>query len=355
MRARITRGSLWISIVVAVACCGSRAEAFKWHECPAPPVPVYPSTLGATGSPFAHPGHEVSIFLNDVEVQASGGFSTSEGGNSVAITFASLFGDPIALSPRTVTAASPAALTFDFPDTPVEVGRTLAGPVEIVVTVGDVEVAHISAQDFVGLPAAIDITPTVVDGVPDQVIEAALDSNGDLWVPAAFSGHGMSMPGCVGNFVMPVPLNIGGAVVVGTVLKPVDPMANVRQIDGYLGDMVINGTSFYGMLYPERIQLIQVAGSLGVSLCRLNDAMDIVLRVHGNQCWASEHSPFRLVASDSTPLALQLDEAPLLPQSDVADARSNAMNAPGRVDSFGNQCSQLPTNGKPLAPSSLNP
>jgi hypothetical protein len=332
----------WLAVLALVAVGARPADAFKWHQCPAPPLPVFPSDLGATSAPFIHPGHELSIFLNDSQVQLSGGFSTAEGGNSIAITFASLFGDAIALPARAASAASPSALTFDFPSTSDEVGRTLAGPVEITVTVEGRVVAHIRSQDFVAVPAAADVTPILFGGEADQIVEAALGSDGDLWVPASFSGHPMSMPGCEGDFIMPVTLNIGGAALIGPVEFPFDPTDRVRQVSGYLGDMVINGTNFYGMLKPDRIQLVQIAGTLGVSICMLNDASDLVLRVQGNQSWAQPNSPFRLVARDSAPLALHLHSAPPVPLSPTGASRSNITIAPGEVDSFGGQCASPP-------------
>lgn len=316
------------------------AAAFKWHECPAPPVPVHPSVLGASSSPFAHPGHEVSIFLNEAEIEATGGFSMDEGGNEIAITFVSLFGEPIALAPRVVAATAVGVLTFDFPDTFGEVGRTLAGPVELLVTTAGKETARIAPTDFVGLPAAADISGLLLGEEVDRIIHAAIGANGDLWVPAYFAGKHMPMPGCEGSFIMPVALEVGGASVIGPVLFPFDPATRIRGIQGYLGDMIINGVSFYGMLYDEPIEMVQVGDTLGVSVCRLNDAEDLVLRVLGNSSWAGRASPYRLVARDSAPLALRLHKAPPVPRSATAVERSRALTAPGRVDSFGNRCEQ---------------
>jgi hypothetical protein len=110
----------------------------------------------------------------------------------------------------------------------------------------------------------------------------------------------------------------------------------MRQVSGYLGDMVINGTNFYGMLKPDKIQLTQIGGTLGVSLCMMNDAANLVLRVQGNRSWAQPKSPFRLVAGDSAPLPLLLHRAEPVPFN------LNAAGAPGRVDSFGGQCSAPP-------------
>lgn len=340
-------GGCFLTALALVSSAG-RAEAFKWKQCPPPPVPVNASTLGGTNSPFIHPGHELTIVLNDSELQASGGFSTDPDGNRIQVTFASLFGAPIALAPRAVGASSAASLTLAFPDTLAEVGRTLAGPVEVVVETNGGEVAHISAADLVALPAAVDVTPILSGDTPQETVPAALGANGDLWLPASFSGKPMGgMPGCEGDdFLMPMPVNIGGAVVVGTVMFPFDPTERIRGISGYLGDIVLNGTSYYGLLYPERIQLRQIGDTLGVSLCRLNDATSLVLRVDGDRSWAQPGSPFRLVARDSSPLALRLQSAPAVPRSDTGALQTNSGSAPGRLDSLGNQCSTLTTTGK---------
>jgi hypothetical protein len=93
--------------------------------------------------------------------------------------------------------------------------------------------------------------------------------------------------------------------------------------------MVINGTSFYGLYWPERIRPVHVAGTLGVSICRMNDASDLVLRMRGSRAWArSRRSPMRGAVADSSPLVLRLRGASLVPgrrnaQGDVFDALGN--------------------------------
>jgi len=318
------------------------AHAFKWYECPAPPVPLHPSVLGASSSPFIQPGHAISIYLNEDEIAATGGFSTEEGGNEVRVTYVSLFGDPVALAPRAVAAVSAGVLTFDFPDGLVEIGRTLAGPVEIAVQTDGRDTAFISHQDLVGVPPSTDLEPLLLGGETDMVIQATLGRNGDLWVPAFFSGKNMGMPGCEGNFIMPMPMEIAGATIVGDVLFPFDPATRIRRVRGYLGDMVINGTDFYGLLYPQRIQLLQVGDTLGVSVCRLNDAEELILRIQGDRGWTARRSPFRLVARDSTPLALKLHRAAPVPRSTSGADNTRCHSAPGRIDSFGNQCLEMP-------------
>ena len=337
---------------VVIGCCvllaSHRANAFKWHSCPTPPLPVYPSALGATNAPFIHPGHELTIVLNQDEVALTGGFSIEPDGNQIFVNFPSLFGAPIPLSPRTATAASSAVLTFSFPDTAsaLDVGRVLAGPVAIQVVANAHVVADINATDLVALPPATDVTELVLGTDPEQSVAAALGADGDLWIPASFHGDPMpTMPGCIGTFIIPVALHIGGATVEGDVPTNFDGLDRIRKIAGYLGDIVVNDFNFYGMLYPLRIDLVHQDGTLGVSICRRNDAIDLVLRLQGDQSWArSPASPFRQVAADSTPLSLHLTAAPLCPgleeRSDNGDTErtEHAQSDSTPHDSFGNDC-----------------
>src|SRR5439155_9426462 len=107
------------------------AHAVKWHNCPSSqPLRMNPSKIGATNAPFVHPEHELGIFLSDTELHRSGGFSTVRGGNTVAIRFASLFGDPIQLPSFRVAAVSPTSLFFTFPDVRPSLGRAAAGPLD---------------------------------------------------------------------------------------------------------------------------------------------------------------------------------------------------------------------------------
>ena len=331
-----------IAIIVAVIIAtGNPAAAFKWHECPAPPIPAYPSAEGATASPFIHPGHPLTILLNEAEVTASGGFSLDPMGNEISITFQSLFGPPVQLAPRYVSTGSHAALTFDFPDTAVEVGKSLAGPVEIAVVANGQTVAHILPQDFVALPPNNDVTDIVLGTNPDQVVLGAIAADGDLWIPTHFQGDPMTMPMCPGNFIVPLPIYVGGVSVIGGVVPAnFTPLDHLRSLDGYLGDIEINGYSFYGMLVPQTIDLVHVAGTLGVSICRLNDAVDLVLRIHGAQSWAlPQASPFRNVAWHSTPVPLHITSAPLRPGKDNRSAEAADDEAPTTtVDSFGGIC-----------------
>ena len=89
------------------------------------------------------------------------------------------------------------------------------------------------------------------------------------------------------------------------------------------------------MLNPYPISLVHVNNTLGIAICRMNDAVDVVLRVQGNQSWASpQASPFRVIAAASHAIPLHL-EAPSL----CAGAQQKPAIA---SDSLGNPC--LPGN-----------
>ena len=133
MRIRKALPAVGLAAALVVA-SSTAALAAKWTECPSPQVRAYRSARGAVTSQFAHPGHEIGILLSSHEIKARGGFSTEPDGNSIAISLASVFGEPIVLLEVTTAAVSPATLYFTFPDAEAILGRTAAGPVEIRVT-----------------------------------------------------------------------------------------------------------------------------------------------------------------------------------------------------------------------------
>jgi hypothetical protein len=94
------------------------------------------------------------------------------------------------------------------------------------------------------------------------------------------------------------------------------------------------------MPFQNRIRLVHVASTLGVSICQLNDALDIVLRVTGDQSWTrSAMSPLDSLLSGFEPVPLALDAQRACP--------SEANGPPaGSVDSFDNECSPVVYNGR---------
>jgi hypothetical protein len=321
-------------VIAALLALPRPALAAKWHGCPADPQPVYPSSLGATNAPFAHPGHELRILLNQAQVGSGGGFATTAD-NLVQIELATLFGDRIALAPRQVAAVSPSVLAITFPDTTAEVGRPLSGPVEIRVLRGDRLVARIDPAHLVALPPRTDVTGLLTGTDPNQVVHAALGATGDLWVPASFNGKPMPMPGCPGDLMMPMQVQVGAASIPGLTALRRGPLDRIRRISLYFGDVAIDGNSFYGALSPQRIPLVHVGGSRGVSICQMNDALDVVLRVKGNRPWArSRRSPLAGVARDAAPIPLLLRAAKPMPEK--------ASVPWDEEDTFGNTCETTP-------------
>lgn len=329
------RRLLLVVLVAALLALAGRAQAAKWHDCPGDPQPLYPSALGATNAPFVHSGHELRILLNDAQVAASGGFAVTPDGNRVEVEIASLYGTPVVFTPRFATAASPGSLTITFPDSLGETGRTLAGPAAIRVLRGDTLVAHIDPRDLVALPPSNDVTALLEGEDAQQVVYGALGANGDLWVPASFHGKDMPMPGCPGDVLMPLRVEIGGAEVQGMVAKRNAPLSRIRRVSLYFGDFTMNGFDFYGAQSPQRIPLTHIAGSRGVSLCLMNDAIDLVLRVKGSRSWArAKRSPFANVVADATPVAMRLRASRPMPDK----AQSPWVTA----DSFGGTCETSP-------------
>lgn len=344
LHARAARAATALLALLAVA-VGSGAEAAKWHDCPADPDPLYPSALGATNAPFAHPGHDLRITLNDAQVTASGGFALTANGNRIEVRIASLFGDPVVLAPRFVAAASASSLTFAFPDTMAETGRALAGPAQVRVLRGDTLVARIEASDLVALPPRTDVTALLMGVDPQQVVQAALGASGDVWIPASFHGKEMPMPGCPGDVMMPMRIDVGGAEIPGTTSGRRGPLERMRRLSLYFGDFQMNGFSFYGALSPDRIALRHVAGSRGVSLCQMNDVIDLVLRVKGSRAWArAKRSPFASVVRDAAPISLRLRGSRPMP----ASARASSL-----TDSFGSSCEMAPDISLPSKPDDL--
>jgi hypothetical protein len=317
-------------LAAAVFLSPCTAGAAKWSECPQPPPQLYRSTRGATSSPFVHPGHELQIVLNSAQA-ATGGFSVEPEGNTVEVSFVALFGETVALPPRHVAALSPSVLTFTFPDAAAEVGRVLAGPVEIQVKNGEALVAHIDSSDLVGLPPTTDVTEILLGEDPHQVVYGALGADGDLWVPARFHGDPNSMPMCPGQFMLPMPVEIGAATIPGLLTNGVNPLHRIRRATLYLGDFIVEGVNLYGEVLTGRVSLRHVGGTRGIAICKLNDALDLVLRVKGSRSWTrSGRSPMRGVVADAQPVPLVLRGANALPER---------ARVPWPVeDSFGNRC-----------------
>lgn len=334
-------GSRWVlpvlataGIVAAVFAEPHSALAAKWKHCPSSQVlRVHTSRMGAVGAPFAHPGREFSIMLNEGNVAATGGFSVEPGGNTVAITYASLFGDPVSLPPLRVAAVSPRTLFFTFPDAREILGRPLAGPVEVrVVTAGRLT-AHIDPRHLVGLPPANDVA-AIVAGVPQGAL-ATMDRRGAIWVPVRFGGFGeshMPMPGCESQYTPLTALTVGVTVRVKPDLLAgptvsYAPFRALDKVDLYLGDFVVDGSNYYGMKWG-RLAVTPMPRGWGMRLCGVNDAVDLVLKARGYLRWARPWSNFAAWMPDSRPLEINFTN---LAASDLGSAQTT-------TDAFGSEC-----------------
>jgi hypothetical protein len=326
---------LLVAVLVAVAAHPSPAA--KWHGCPEPVTRTIPSLRGAVTAPFAHPGHDLGIVLSEAEVAESGGFATTAAGNEIAVTFASLFGAPVALAPFPAAAVSPATLYFTFPDTQSLFGRPLAGPVEIQVTTGGRPTAHVRARDLVGLPPATDVARLVTERVERQAL-ATLDARGAVWIPVQFAGMGSDepRPQCPAAFIPLTAFAVGVGVRAnlppdgaGTPTYP--PFRKIRRADVYLGDFDIYGTNLYGTRLRSALPLLRVPHGFAVAVCALNDAVDLVLRARGRRRWAAPDSGFAAWMPSSQPLTIALTDVSADPGVDLGLQSL-------RVDAFGTEC-----------------
>jgi len=321
-----------LALGAALVWLATPVGAAKWHRCP-DQLGYYPSATGALTSPFAHPGHPLGISLLSRDVESTGGFSTAVDGNVVHVTFASLFGSPIELPPFTATAVSAATLYFDFPDANQVVGRQLAGPVAITVTNGAQTVADIRPRDLTALPHPADVG-AILTGTSEQGALATMDTRGSIWIPVQFAGFGtvqMAMPSC------PMALTPITALSVGVTVRATPsfyvgappsypPFRVVRRVDLFLGDMLVNGTNFYGMQLGT-VPVFRVPRGWGMKVCAVNDTVDLVLRAPGRARWAKPWSAFGTWMPDSTPLDIVIDHM---------SADPVVTGTP--VDAFGQEC-----------------
>jgi len=309
------------------------AQAAKWRHCPSE-LGYYPSRVGALSAPFIHPGREVGIFLSDHEVTAGNGFSTEPGGNTVHVTFASLWGQAIDLPPFGATAVSPATLYFVFPDTQALLGRMLAGPVAVQVTTGGQTTADILPRHLVALPPPTDVGALIAGGL-DQSALGTMDARGAIWIPVQFSAYGpmqKPMPMCGGTFV-PLTAFAVGVAVRSTPSFMVDaPPAYpafraLRRVDLFLGDFLVNGTNFYGMRVGN-LPVFRIPRGWGIKVCGVNDAVDLVMRAPGWSRWAQPWSVFSAWMPSSQPLDIVLGGL---------TAAQGTVTTTG-LDAFGEEC-----------------
>ncbi|MEW6268058.1 MAG: hypothetical protein AB1689_02025, partial [Thermodesulfobacteriota bacterium] len=284
-------------------------------------------------SPFVHPGHEVGLFLEEREARRRG-FSVEPEGNTVQIVFRPLGGSRIALPPLRVTAVSPSALYFDFPDTRDVLGRVVAGPMEI--TIRSPRKTR-RARQPVALPPANDVLEMLEHG-SDVSALGAVDRSRRLWIPLEFSrfGPGMPMPTC------PVELTQKTAFAVKLVPTETDsddvlPHAsytNVRKARLYFGDFLLNGINVYGEDALVSFDVREFKEGAAI-VCGLNDALSLVLMVPLKESALGPSSRIVPLVADGSPLPIRL--ANISAEPVVASELRTVTH-----DSFGNQCPAPP-------------
>ena len=311
------RTPLALALLTGLLSSATPAPAAKWRHCPSQ-LRYYHAKIGAVSAPFVHPGHEVGIFLSDQEMVDSGPFSTEPGGNTVTVTFASLFGPRITLAPMPVSAVSPATLYFTFPDTREIFGRPLAGPTEIVVKTRRRTTADIDPRHLVALPPSTDAGALAI-GELEQGALATMDTRGAIWVPVDFSAFGTmqkNMPTCPGIFtplrsfavgvtVRSIPSSSIPSNILGALQPTYPPLRAVKKVDLFIGDFFVNGSNYYGNKVG-RLAVSPIPHGLGVMLCGRNDALQVVLRAPGWRRWTRPWSPFSAWMPSSQPMAIQL-------------------------------------------------
>jgi hypothetical protein len=275
----------------------------------------------------------VGIVLSEEEAGATGGFSTDPGGNTVNITFASLFGDPIVLPAFTAAAVSPATLFFTFPDTRAVLGRALAGPVEISITSGARQTAHILPRHLVALPPSNDVA-RIVTGALEQRALATLDMRGSIWIPVQFAGFGTmeKQMSCPGQFIpmtafavtLDLPRSQGLSV-------RYPPFRTIHRVRLFLGDFVSNGTNYYGLDAANYLRVMRIPHRWAIAICGVNDAVDLVMRGRGRLSWARSRSMFAALMPSSQPLEIVLSNVSADP---VVSARLQTLS----YDAFGSGC-----------------
>jgi hypothetical protein len=337
LRARRCAWALGAALAALLVVAESGIAA-KWHDgCPKPRDRMRKSIRGAINTPFIHPGHELTIALSLTDVVTGGGFSTAPGGNGVTVTFASLFGEPVELPPFYVAAVSESTLYLTFPDTKALLGHPLAGPVEIVVTTGGMETAHVSSRHLTALPPTNDVAAIIADPEPCHAL-ATMDWRGNLWIPVEFSGFGemyMPMPNCPDDATFTHVNAFAVGVNVRSTSGSEDtypPLRAVKVAHSYLGDFMVDGVNLYGRRLRGRSRLLRIPRGFAISVCGLNDAARLALRIKGRRRWAKPWSEFGTLMPSSEPLTITLTDVSADP--DVSPTLESI-----RFDSFGTDCS----------------
>jgi len=305
--------------------------AIKWPSgCPTSrPRLVHAGGRMFASAPFVHPGHEIGFFLREGEA-AGGGFSVEPDGNTVAIVFRPLGGDPIALPPFAVTAVSASALYFNFPDTRAILGRLVTGPVEITISGGG---STRRAHRPVVLPPGNDVLTMLEHGL-DGTALGTVDAARRLWIPLEFSGFGPGMP-------MPTcPVELTQKTAFAVQLSPSEPdtddvipnasFTNIRKGKLFFGDFLLNGIDVYGEDTAASLDVREFQKG-AVVICGLNDALSLVMMIRLKEAALGPRSRILPVVKDGSPLPIEL--ANISAEPAVANHLQTVTH-----DAFGNEC-----------------
>ncbi len=107
------------------------------------------------------------------------------------------------------------------------------------------------------------------------------------------------------------------------------PFRTLRKVDVFLGNFLINGTNLYGARFSS-IPVLRVPRGVGIRICALNDAVDLVLHMPGYRRWAQPWSPFAAWMAGSAPLDIALQN--------LAVSEPTVHVPPSAVDAFGQDC-----------------
>jgi len=319
------------AVLLLLLAATNPAWAIKWPSgCPESRTHlIHAGSRMFASSPFVHPGHELGFFLRAGEETRRGGFSIEPDGNTVEIVFRPVDGEPIALAPFRVTAATPSSLYFTFPDTRDVLGRVVAGPLEITIRTGAITRR---ARRPVALPPGNDVL-TMLEHGKDVTALGAVDTARRLWIPLEFSGFGpgMPMPSC------PVELTRKTAFAVRLVpaLPDVDDVlphasyTNMRKAQIFFGDFLLNGVNVYGEDTGSTLDVREL--NRAAVICGMNDALSLVLMVRLKESALGPRSRILPVVRDGSPLPIEM--ANVSGEPVVASKLAASTH-----DSFGNQC-----------------
>jgi hypothetical protein len=287
--------------------------------------------LYATSRLFEHVGHEVTYFL------PHGGLSTDPDATTIEVTFTPPEDGPrIPLPPFTVTATSPTTVTFVVPDSRPALGRLVVGHAEIAIKNGTTVLALGRRQ--VILPPMNDVRELVNAGYDVDVL-GAMDKGGRIWVPLGFRDFGQTespLAQCptiltpVTAFALDASLKKGDDQLIEWV-----HMGQLRKNKLFLGDYLLLGDNMYGNRLQTKLNVAPTKGN-GVSLCGLNDALELVVQIKAtNPALTNKKSDLLPLVRDGSPVVLKLENisldptvAPLLEQAEYDSVGQPCYPAP---------------------------